>query len=121
MVLEASAVNSLVAGSKRAGESLGRSLISGVGCDENVVICQLILKYFNISPTAMVIQVHLGPGQFHFLKLFTYLFLIFLLFNYSCLPFFPHFLIQMGPVEFVAGRERLHFKLPQFFPVGWFV
>lgn len=32
-----------------------------------------------------------------------------------------HFLIKMDAVEFVARRESLHFKFPQFLPVGWFV
>ena len=63
MVLEAPAVpdvNPLVVGSWGGGESLGRSLMLRVKHDGNMVIYQLILKYFNILTTAMVIQVHLS-------------------------------------------------------------
>lgn len=51
-------VTPLVAGPWGGVESLRRSLISEVGHDENMVIYQLILKYFNILTTATVIHVH---------------------------------------------------------------
>lgn len=55
-------VKLLVAGSWGGEETQGKSLMSewGEGHDGKMFICPLILKYFNILITVVVIQVHLG-------------------------------------------------------------